>query len=138
MGNDSTLERYGPKGTPIGRVRGLGAARHGAGEWLLMRYTSAGSLLLCAFALFSFVMLPDFAYATVRDWVGGPIPATALALLVVTVFWHTRSGVAELILDYVHDEGNKFAAMLALNLAIVGGAVFGLFCVARLALGGAA
>ncbi|MGV3554003.1 MAG: succinate dehydrogenase, hydrophobic membrane anchor protein [Croceibacterium sp.] len=138
MGNDSTLERHGPKGTPIGRVRGLGAARHGAGEWLIVRYTSAGSLLLCAFALFSFLLLPGFAYDTVRDWAAGPIPATALALLIVTVFWHTRSGVVELILDYVHDEGNKFAAMLALNLAVVGGAVFGLFCIARLALGGAA
>ena len=138
MGNDSTLERYGPKGTPIGRVRGLGAARHGAGEWLIVRYTSAGSLLLCAFALFSFLLLPDFSYATVRDWAADPIPATALALLIVTVFWHTRSGVMELILDYVHNEGNKFAAMLALNLAVIGGAVFGLFCIARLALGGAA
>ena len=138
MGNDSTLERHGPKGTPIGRVRGLGAARHGAGEWLIVRYTSGGSLLLCAFALFSFLLLPDLSYATVRDWAAGPIPATALALLIITVFWHTRSGVVELILDYVHDEGNKFAAMLALNLAVVGGPVFGLFCIARLALGGAA
>ena len=138
MGNDSTLERYGPKGTPIGRVRGLGAARHGAGEWLLVRYTSAGSLLLCAFALFSFLLLPDLSYATVRDWIAAPIPATALALLIVTVFWHTRSGVMELILDYVHDEGNKFGAMLALNLAVVGGIAFGLFCIVRLALGGAA
>lgn len=138
MGKDSTLERYGPKGTPVGRVRGLGAGHHGTHEWLLMRYTSAGILLLGAFLLVSLVLLPDFAFATVRDWIAGPIPATAMALLVVTVFWHSRLGVAEMIGDYVHDEGNKFAAILALNLAVVGGAAFGLFSIARLALGGAA
>jgi succinate dehydrogenase / fumarate reductase, membrane anchor subunit len=138
MGKDTTLERYGPKGTPIGRVRGLGAGRHGTHDWLLMRYTSAGSLLLSAFLLISFVLLPDMSYATVRDWIGDPIPATGIVLLVITVFWHTRLGVAEMIGDYVHDEGNKFAAMLALNFAVVGGIAFGLFCIVRLALGGAA
>ena len=138
MGKDTTLERYGPKGTPVGRVRGLGAGHHGTHDWLAMRYTSIGALLLCAFLLISFVLLPDLSYATVRDWIGEPIPATALALLVITLFWHSKLGVAEMIGDYVHDEGNKFAALLALNLAVVGGIAFGLFCIVRLALGGAA
>ena len=138
MGKDTTLERYGPKGTPVGRVRGLGAGHHGTHDWLAMRYTSVGSLLLCAFLLVSFVLLPDLSYATVRDWIGQPIPATAIALLVITVFWHSKLGVAEMIGDYVHGEGNKFAAILALNLAVVAGIAFGLFCLVRLALGGAA
>ena len=72
------------------------------------------------------------------EWIARPVPAAATALLVVSVFWHSRLGVAEMIGDYVHVDGNKFAAILALNLAMLGGAGFGLFCIARLALGGAA
>ena len=40
--------------------------------------------------------------------------------------------------DYVHTPGKKFAVIPPPNLAPLGGAAFGLFCVARLALGGAA
>ena len=138
MGNDSTLERYGPKGTPIGRVRGLGAARHGAGEWLLVRYTSAGSLLLCAFALFSFLLLPDLSYATVSGWLRGLGPSFALALLIVAVFWHARLGLQVLIEDYVDHPGRRFASLLVVNLAAFAGAAFGLLCLIRIALGAAA
>ena len=123
-------------GTQLGRVRGLGSAHHGAHDWMLMRYTSAGSLLLVAFLIVSIILLPDMSYVTVRSWLSDPVPATAMALLVISVFWHTRLGVAEMIGDYVHDAGNKFAALTALNLAVVGGAVFGLVAIARIAFGG--
>ena len=138
MDNNANLETHTFKGTPIGRVRGLGAAHHGAHDWLLMRYTSIASLVLGAFLVVSLILLPDFAFETVRQWIAEPIPATAIALLVVSVFWHTKLGVAELIGDYVHDGGNKFAALAALNLVVIGGAVFALFCIARLALSGGA
>jgi succinate dehydrogenase / fumarate reductase membrane anchor subunit len=39
--------------------------------------------------------------------------------------------------DYVHEHANKFACITALNLVAFAGAAFGLFCVIRLALGGA-
>ncbi len=138
MDPKATPESYATKGTPIGRVRGLGAGHHGTHDWLLMRYTSVGSLLLGAFLLVSLALMPDTTFGTVSEWLARPVPAAAMALLVVSVFWHTRLGVAELIGDYVHTDGNKFAAILALNLAIIGGAGFALFCIARLALGGGA
>ncbi len=122
-------------GTQLGRVRGLGSSHHGAHHWLLMRYTSAGVLVLSAFLIFSFVMLPDLSYATASEWAGQPLVALVLALLIIVMLWHTRLGVAELIGDYVHHGGNKFAAILALNLATVAAIAFGLFCIARLAFG---
>ena len=138
MDTDKTRTTYTPKGTPIGRVRGLGAGHHGTHDWLLMRYTSVASLLLGAFLLVSLALMPDMTFGTVSEWLSRPVPAAAMALLVVSVFWHTRLGVAEMIGDYVHTDGNKFAAILALNLAIIGGAGFALFCIARLAFGGGA
>ena len=124
-------------GTSIGRVRGLGAAHSGSHHWLIIRYTAIGSLLLTVWFIASLLMLPSLNYEAVRQWIVQPIPATAMALFVLVNIWHARLGVQVVIEDYVHEEANKFASIVALNLAAFAGAAFGLFCVIRLALGGA-
>ena len=125
-------------GTPIGRVRGLGSAHEGAHHWLLQRFTAIGNLVLMLWFLTSVLMLPDMRYDTVATWLSAPIPAAAMVLLIVSVFWHARLGLQVLIEDYVDDAGSRFAVLALLNLAIIAGAVFGIFCIVRLALGGAA
>ena len=125
-------------GTSIGRVRGLGAAKEGTHHWLMQRFTAAGNLLAALFLAVSFVLLPNYDYGTVSGWIGSPLPALALALMIVSVFWHARLGLQVLIEDYVHDAGTKFGVLLLLNIVTFGGAAFGLFCIVRLALGGAA
>jgi succinate dehydrogenase / fumarate reductase membrane anchor subunit len=124
-------------GTSIGRVRGLGSAKTGSHHWLLQRFTAIGNLLLVLWLVVSLLMLPNFSYEAVREWLVRPIPATAMALLIVSTFWHARLGMQVMLEDYVHDHANKFACIAALNLASFAGAGFGLFCVIRLALGGA-
>lgn len=125
-------------GTPIGRVRGLGSAHHGAHHWLVQRFTAIGNLVLMLFLVISLALLPNYDYATVSDWVSQTVPATALALLIISVFWHARLGLQVLIEDYVHEAGTKFGVLALLNIATFGGAAFGLFSIARVALAGAA
>jgi succinate dehydrogenase / fumarate reductase membrane anchor subunit len=125
-------------GTSIGRVRGLGSAHSGAHHWLLQRFTAIGNLMLTVWFAVSLLTLPDLGYETMNEWIAGPLPATAMALLVLSTFWHARLGMQVVIEDYVHDHANKFACVVALNLAVIAGAGFGLFCIVRLALGGAA
>lgn len=125
-------------GTSIGKVRGLGSAHHGAHHWLVQRFTAVGNLVLSIWFIGSLLLLGDLSYANVSAYFAKPVPATAMALLIVSVFWHARLGLQVLIEDYVHTPGNKFAVLTMLNLATLGGAAFGLFCVVRLALGGAA
>ncbi|TCM21416.1 succinate dehydrogenase / fumarate reductase membrane anchor subunit [Novosphingobium sp. PhB165] len=122
-------------GTSIGRVRGLGAAKTGVHHWLLQRFTAIGNLLTGIFLAVSLVLLPDLSYASVAEWLARPVPAVAMILLVVTTFWHARLGLQVLVEDYVHEHANKFACIVALNLAACGGIAFGVFCVIRLALG---
>lgn len=124
-------------GTSIGRVRGLGSAHSGAHHWLIIRYTAVGSLLLTVWFGVSLLLLPNFDYATIREWLAQPVPATALALFVLTNIWHARLGIQVVLEDYVHTDANKFASMAALNLITFAAGAFGLFCVIRLALGGA-
>ena len=125
-------------GTELGRVRGYGSAHHGAHHWLLQRFTAVGNLTLGLFLAFSLALLPGYDFASIVDWVRGPLVATALALLIVSTFWHARLGLQVLIEDYVHTPGNRFAVLLLLNLAAVGGAMFGLVSIARIAFSGVA
>ena len=125
-------------GTSIGRVRGLGSAHSGAHHWLVQRFTAIGNLVLGLWLIISLVTLPDYDFKTVREWISGGIPATAMALLVISVFWHARLGLQVLIEDYVHGIANKFACIAMLNLFTFAGAGYGLFAIVRLALGAAA
>ena len=125
-------------GSSIGKVRGLGSAHHGSQHWLVQRFTAVGNLLLVFWFIASLLMLPDLGYGAVREWLARPVPATAMALLVVSTFWHARLGMQVMLEDYVHTPANKFAVFALLNFATFGGAAFGLVCVIRLALGGAA
>lgn len=124
-------------GTSIGRVRGLGSAHSRAHHWLVQRFSAIGNLVLGLWLIISLITLPDYDFKTVREWISGGIPATAMALLVVSAFWHARLGIQVLIEDYVHEHANKFACMALLNLSVFAGAAFGLFSIVRLALGAA-
>ena len=122
-------------GTSIGRVRGLGSAKHGAHHWLIQRFTAVGNLFLMIWLAASILLLDDLSYVTVIDWISAPIPAVAMGRLIVSTFWHARLGVQVMMEDYVHDHGTKFACLAALNIAVFAGAAFGVLCVLRLALG---
>jgi succinate dehydrogenase / fumarate reductase membrane anchor subunit len=124
-------------GTSIGRVRGKGSAHSGAHHWLLMRYTAVGSLLLTVWFGASLLMLPSLNYAAVLEWLASPVSATAMGLFIIVNVWHAQLGLRVVIEDYVHEHANKFAALTALNLICFAAGAFGLFCVVRLALGGA-
>ena len=125
-------------GTSIGRVRGLGSAHEGAHHWLLQRFTAIGNLVLVLFLLVSFLMLPAYDYATMTGWLSSPIAAAALILLIVSTFWHARLGLQVLIEDYIHQGGSRFALIALLNLAVIAGGVFAVFCIASIAFAGAA
>lgn len=122
-------------GTSIGRVRGLGSSHHGAQHWLMQRFTAVGNLVTLLFLGISLVMMNDYSYASVSGWISQPIPAVMMALLIITTFWHARIGMQVMAEDYVHEAGSKFGVTMTLNLVSFAGTVFGLFCIARLALG---
>lgn len=125
-------------GTELGRVRGLGSAHSGAHHWWQERVSGAVALIPVAFLLVSILLLPDLSYATVREWAAQPLPALALAALVLASLWHNRLGLRVFIEDYAHVRSNRIAIMLLLDIATWAAGLFALYCLVRIALGGAA
>lgn len=125
------------RATPLGRVRGLGSARSGTSHWWLQRVTAAGNLFLVPWFIISLARLPGLDYAAVVLWLRQPVAAVPMLLLITSVFWHFRLGMQVLIEDYLHEEGSKLLALLALNFYALAGAAVGVFCVLKIALGAA-
>ena len=123
--------------TYIGRVRGLGSAKHGGEHWLKQRLTAIGNILLTTWLVVSLLLMPNFDQGTLAQWLAQPTVAVPMILMIGNIFSHARLGLQVLIEDYVHDEGLKFGAMALLNFYVVASAVFGIFVVAKLAFTGA-
>jgi len=123
-------------GTSLGRVRGLGSAKHGSQHWLTQRITALGNVILFSW-LFVSLLLGDLTqYSAVRGWVAEPMVALPLILLILSVFWHFKLGLQVLIEDYVHADAARIVALVALNFYVFAGAAYGIFAVARIALTG--
>ena len=125
-------------GTNLGRVRGLGSAQEGAHHWLLQRVTAVGNLILIVWLLFSLLRLPNYGHELMIDWLGSPLVAVPMVLLLVSLFWHVRLGLQVLIEDYIHEHGTKFGLILLLNFFVFGGAALGIFAIAKVAFTGEA
>jgi succinate dehydrogenase / fumarate reductase membrane anchor subunit len=122
--------------TPLGKVRGLGAAREGTGNFWRIRVTSIALIPLSMFVVGWVLSLRGAGLAEVRASLANPLIALAVALFLIISLDHMRLGMKEIIEDYVHEEGGRLA-LLILNsfFSVLIGAV-SIFALLKLAFGG--
>ena len=101
--------------TSLGRVRGLGTAKEGTGHWWTQRLTSLALIPLSIWFVASVAAHAGADYEAMRAWVGSPLTASLLLLLIVTTFYHSYLGLQVVIEDYVHHEGLKFASLIVVQ-----------------------
>jgi succinate dehydrogenase / fumarate reductase, membrane anchor subunit len=123
------------RGTPLGRVRGLGAAHAGPHHWWMQRVTAGANLLLLIWFVVSLARLPVLDHQAMVLWLKSPLVAVPLLLLVVSVCYHMRLGLQVVIEDYVH-EGTKIVLTLLANAYAVTIAVLCVFSILKIAFGG--
>jgi succinate dehydrogenase / fumarate reductase membrane anchor subunit len=122
-------------GTPIGRVRGLGSSKQGALNWYHERLSSVATLLLFVWFIVSLVRLPSLDRGTLIEWLGSPLAAVPMVLLIYTTFWHAKDGLRVVVEDYVHEEGAKFFWLALLNFLFILGGGLAIFAVLAIAFG---
>ena len=123
-----------PRGTELGRVRGLGSAREGAHHWWMQRLTAVSNLLLFTWFLVSLLTLPSLDHFNTIEWIESPFVAVPLILLSLSVFWHLRLGMQVMIEDYTSG-GARIVSLLLINAFAIAGAALSIFSVLTIAFG---
>jgi succinate dehydrogenase / fumarate reductase membrane anchor subunit len=122
--------------SPLGRAIGLGSAKEGVDHWWAQRMTAIALVPLSLWFVATVVGLVGADLETMQNWVGQPLPAILLVLLLIATFYHMSLGLEVVIEDYVHAELTKIGLVVSVRLLSFGFAVAGIFAVLSLALGG--
>ena len=123
--------------SPLGRAIGLGSAKEGVERWLLQRVTAVALAPLVLWFVIALIGLVGADFDTVQEWVGRPLPAICLVLLLIATFYHASLGLQVVIEDYVHGELSRLGVVILVRLAGVALTVAGTVAVLTLALGAA-
>jgi len=100
--------------TPLKNVRRLGSAKEGADHFWQQRVTAVANVVLGLFLVWLIANLTGQGHAAVKEWLGNPLVAIALLLLIFSGAYHMRLGMQVIIEDYIHSEGSK-VVLLMLN-----------------------
>ena len=122
--------------TPLKKVRGLGAAREGTGNFWRQRVSGLALVVLTLFVVGWILSLKGAGYAEVRASLAQPLVAIVMALFLIISLDHMRLGMKEIIEDYAHSEGNRLALFILNTFFTVAVGVVSLFALAKLAFGG--
>jgi len=99
--------------TELGKVKGLGSAKHGVSHWMWQRLTAIAMVPLSIWficAVVGSLLSPDVVQ--VATWFSSPLHAIPLVLLLLALFIHAKLGVQVVIEDYVHTPFMKYALLL--------------------------
>ncbi|MDA8048482.1 MAG: succinate dehydrogenase, hydrophobic membrane anchor protein [Rhodospirillales bacterium] len=102
----------------LGRVRALGAARHGLADWWGQRVTAAALVPLSVWFVISLLAHRGADAAGMARWAGRPWNAVLLLALLIALFQHLALGLQVVIEDYVHGEAAKLGTLLAMKAAL--------------------
>lgn len=119
--------------TDLGRVRGLGSAKEGAHHWWMQRLTAIGLIPLTLWFVASVASLAGAGHAETAEWLGAPLVAITMVLLIVATLYHAALGIQVVVEDYIHHEGWKFAWLIAVKLVFFVLGVTAIFSVLKLA-----
>jgi len=119
--------------SPLGKVRGLGSAKDGTHHWWAQRVTAVALVPLTLWFVYAIATNAGADHGAMSQWLADPFNAIAMLLLVAATFHHLHLGIQVVIEDYIHEEGVKIAAMLALKLGTVVLAVAAVFAILKVA-----
>ena len=121
--------------TPLGRVRNLGSARSGTGDFWRQRVTAVAMVLLIIPVLFVVFMLLGRNQAGAAQILGSAPIALIMLLFIVASTWHMKIGMQVVIEDYVHSEKLKLISIMANNFFCVTVALASIYAIFKLSSG---
>jgi succinate dehydrogenase / fumarate reductase membrane anchor subunit len=121
--------------TPLGRVRGLGAARTGTAHFWYQRVTSVAAIPLTVALIVIVMALLGRSHATVVQVLGSPLVALLMLLFIINTAYHMWIGMQEIILDYVHEDLLKLVSLMANTFYVFAVALACVYAIFKLSFG---
>lgn len=122
--------------TPLKKARGLGSAKEGAQHWWMQRVSAVALVPLTLWAAFSVASMAGKPYEAVLTYFAAPFNVAMFTLFLFTAFYHAVLGLQVVIEDYIHHEGAKVAALIAMKLVMVLLGTVSILAVLRATFGG--
>lgn len=98
--------------TPIGKVRGLGAAKEGAHHFIMQRITAVALLFLVPWFMISLIGAVTGGYDGALDWIQSPLNAILILLTAGASLYHMCLGMQVVIEDYIGKAGTRIVLLL--------------------------
>jgi succinate dehydrogenase / fumarate reductase membrane anchor subunit len=121
--------------TPLGRVRGLGSAGAGTGDFWRQRLTGVAMVLLIVPAIIIVMMMLRSNHATATQTLGSTPVAIVLILFTIASVLHMKIGMQVVIEDYVHDERLKLLSIIGNIFFSVAVALSAIYAILKLSWG---
>ena len=125
----------GKMSTPLGRVRGLGAAKSGTEHFWRQRLTAVANVPLTIAFVLIVVALLGRNHAAVVQILGSPLVAVVMLLFILSVTMHMRIGMQVIIEDYVHDEIPKLVLFMLNTFFTIAVALASAYAIFKLSFG---
>lgn len=121
--------------TPLGRVRGHGAAKSGTGHFIAERVTSIALFFLAPWFVLAIALGGVNSYDSAIAFLRTPFNAVGVILLIAVSFHHMALGMQVIIEDYIEKHGARIVLLLANAFLCVVAAATGIFAVLRISMG---
>jgi len=121
--------------TPLGKVRGLGAAKSGTTHFIGQRVSAIALALLAPWFVVAAALGVRDGYAGAAAFVSHPVNSVLLSLLVIASFYHMSIGMRVIIEDYISKHSTKQVLLIGNMFLWVGLTAASLFAVLRITFG---
>ena len=99
--------------TPYKSAVGLGSAKSGADHFIKQRVSAVALAILVPWFFVAMLTAYQSGFDQARAFVGSPVTAIPLILLITAAFYHMRLGVQTVIEDYIQRHGTRTALLIA-------------------------
>ena len=120
---------------PLAKARGHGSAKSGVHHWYAQRASALLLILLVAWLIYASISLAGADFETAKAFVGNPINASFLIVLIVAMLYHAMLGLQVVIEDYVHAPAMEIALYFLTRAGAFIGIALGVIHVLKLAVG---
>ncbi len=105
--------------TPLGKVRGLGSAKEGAGHFIGQRVSAIALLFLVPWFLISLLAAVRGGYEGAVDFIANPINAVLIIIALGAALYHMRIGMQVVIEDYIGRTATRIVLLILNSFACI-------------------